>query len=198
MAHTLNTNRKKAFLFVFLCVCASTAVELERVPALGQISDLGQVLPAALALENFFNAVFQILGDTELKEGGCVCLSFLEQVLWCKIIPPKYSPKNGWASRVALLFLLPLQPASCRLFFCLQWKTSSLFWEVPWCCWELNLILCVSVHMCHTAWVAFTIQAVLYEPYACAWIQTGVFEVLKLRFLGGLGAMLQILNVLGS
>lgn len=89
MARTLKTNSKKAFLFVFLCVCASTAVEPERVPALGQISDLGQFLPAVLALENFFNAVFQILEETESKEGDCVCLSFLEQELWCKIIPPK-------------------------------------------------------------------------------------------------------------
>lgn len=64
-------------------------MEPERVPALGQISDLGQFLPAALALENFFNAVFQILGETESKEGDCVCLSFLEQELWCKIIPRK-------------------------------------------------------------------------------------------------------------
>lgn len=94
---------------------------------------------------------FPGFGETEVMKWGSV-LAILGKIILVWI----YSPQNrhlkmgAWAMSCCSSSewnLLLVHPVSCSLFFCMEWKTLSLFWEVPWCSWELKLILWVYGHI---------------------------------------------------
>lgn len=113
-----------------------SAGELEHLPCFKLKRFLTQLSAEFISEFPSFHCV-PGFGETEVMKWGSV-LAILGKIILVWI----YSPQNrhlkmgAWAMSCCSSSewnLLLVHPVSCSLFFCMEWKTLSLFWEVPWC-----------------------------------------------------------------